>query len=459
MSHIGLSSRDAALIGVSIAALIGITSFRLYEHFQISGVRARVHQAHDAAYYTGELIENLLDAETGQRGYLITGSVAYLQPYNAAMEAIPRALTTFRDSTKAVGVAPEQCLRIQQAVDRKLQELSTTVSLYRRGQRKAAIDLLRSDLGNRLMAQLRKDCDSLRSAYFRLAEQESMRVDKRNMHGVWISCLGNGAVAIILIFAGIRLNESFTQKRNLLDQVSESGRQYQLLAERLDGVREDERADLAREIHDVLGQSLTAIKLDLTMTMRHLTKPDHDAAATTRTLKQAAEETDELIRSLRRISSGLRPALLDQLGLFATIEACTQEWQQRTGIKTEVQLPSTRINLTPKQRIALFRIFQESLTNIVRHANASNVTISASIDSGFLKMEIQDDGAGFEPAIAARKSLGLLGMQERARLIGADLSFESTPGQGAIVHILFPLQEVAAVDVRAQNDGAAYSAG
>lgn len=459
MSHIGLSRRDAVLIGVSVAALIGITSFRLYEHFQISGVRARVHQAHDAAYYTGELIENLLDAETGQRGYLMTGSLAYLQPYNAAMEAIPRALTAFRDSAKAAGIETKQCLRIQQAADRKLQELSTTVSLYRHGQRKDAIDLLRSDLGNRLMAQLRNDCDSLRSAYFRLAEQESMRVDKRNAQGLWVSCLGNSAVAIILIFAGIRLNESFTQERNLLGQVSESGRQYQLLAERLDEVREDERADLAREIHDVLGQSLTAIKLDLTMTMRHLTKPDHDAAATTRTLKQAAEETDELIRSLRRISSGLRPALLDQLGLFATIEACTQEWQQRTGIKTEVQLPPTRMNLTPKQRIALFRIFQESLTNIVRHANASNVTISASTDSGFLRMEIQDDGVGFEPAIAARKSLGLLGMQERARLIGADLGFESTPGQGAIVHILFPLHEVAAVDARIQNDDAAYSAG
>ena len=265
---------------------------------------------------------------------------------------------------------------------------------------------------------------------------------------------------MILIFAGVRLNESFLQERGLLAKVSESGRQYQLLAERLDMVREEERADLAREIHDVLGQSLTAIKFDLTRMVRVLTKPEYATATPViGTLKQATGELDELIRSLRRISSDLRPVLLDQLGLFPSMEAYAREWQQRTGIKTDVQLPQIRMDLSPKQRIALFRIFQESLTNVVRHACASQVVISASADSGSVAVRIEDDGIGFEPAVAATKSLGLLGMQERARLIGAELRIDSSPGQGASVGILLQFQGMATLDGSSQNDDAAYSAG
>ena len=264
---------------------------------------------------------------------------------------------------------------------------------------------------------------------------------------------------MILIFAGVRLNESFLQERGLLAKVSESGRQYQLLAERLDTVREDERSDLAREIHDVLGQSLTAIKFDLTRMVRVLTKPGYATATPViGTLKQATGELDELIRS-RRIASDLRPVLLDQLGLFPSMEAYAREWQQRTGIKTDVQLPQIRMDLSPKQRIALFRIFQESLTNVVRHACASQVVISASADSGSVAVRIEDDGIGFEPAVAATKSLGLLGMQERARLIGAELRIDSSPGQGASVGILLQFQGMATLDGSSQNDDAAYSAG
>jgi len=460
LSRIGLSKREVTLIGISIAVLIGITSFRVYEHFRIYSVREHIHEAHEAAYYTGELIEDLLNAETGQRGYLLTGSLAYLQPYGAAMHAIPVALKAFRDSSDAVALEPERCLRVQQAAARKIQELSTTVALYSSGKKQSAIDLLHSNLGNQLMERLRRECDSLRTAYFRRAEEESLRLDRRNAKGLWISLLGNGGVAMILIFAGVRLNESFLQERGLLAKVSESGRQYQLLAERLDTVREEERADLAREIHDVLGQSLTAIKFDLTRMVRVLTKPEYATATPViGTLKQATGELDELIRSLRRISSDLRPVLLDQLGLFPSMEAYAREWQQRTGIKTDVQLPQIRMDLSPKQRIALFRIFQESLTNVVRHACASQVVISASADSGSVAVRIEDDGIGFEPAVAATKSLGLLGMQERARLIGAELRIDSSPGQGATVGILLQFQGMATLDGSSQNDDAAYSAG
>jgi signal transduction histidine kinase len=444
---------------MSIAALIGITSFRVYEHLKISAVRERVHQAHEAAYRTGELFEDLLDAETGQRGYLLTGSPAYLQPYRAAMSKIPVALKAFQVSTEQVGIEPERCLQIQQATAQKVKEISTTVSLYDQNKKQAAIDLLLSNVGNRLMQQLRKNCDLLRPAYFQWAEQESLQLDRRNANGLWISLIGNAAVTIILIFAGIRLNESFLQEGDLLAQVSETGSQYQLLAERLNVIREDERADLAREIHDVLGQSLTAIKFDLSKTARVLTELGDDTAAARRTLLQATGEVDELIRSLRRISSHLRPVLLDQLGLFPTIEAHAREWQQRTGIDTEVRFSSSDLELNPKQSIALFRIVQESLTNVVRHANASHVVISGSAGSGSLALQIEDNGIGFDPEIATKKSLGLLGMQERARLVGAQLRFDSSPGQGAIVRILLQLQGEMALSGSSLNDDTSYSAG
>jgi signal transduction histidine kinase len=151
--------------------------------------------------------------------------------------------------------------------------------------------------------------------------------------------------------------------------------------------------------------------------------------------------------------------LLDQLGLFPTIEAHAREWQQRTGIDTEVRFSSSDLELNPKQSIALFRIVQESLTNVVRHANASHVVISGSAGSGSLALQIEDNGIGFDPEIATKKSLGLLGMQERARLVGAQLRFDSSPGQGAIVRILLQLQGEMALSGSSLNDDTSYSAG
>jgi len=227
-----------------------------------------------------------------------------------------------------------------------------------------------------------------------------------------------------------------TERKQTEKKLQNSFEQLRALAGRLQSVREEERARVAREIHDELGQAMTAIKMDLTALILELPANGNEAS---KRIERSLKLVDGTIQAVRRIATELRPGILDDLGLAAAVEWAAEEFQARTGITCHVSLPASDIALDPERATALFRIFQETLTNVARHAKATGVDVTLARNTGDLFLEVHDDGKGIsDEELSERKSLGILGMRERALLLGGELTIIGAPGRGTTVKVRIP---------------------
>jgi PAS domain S-box-containing protein len=212
--------------------------------------------------------------------------------------------------------------------------------------------------------------------------------------------------------------------------------QLRALTARMQSVREEERARVAREIHDELGQALTGIKLESASLLREL---PGDAKQQSNRAESILKLADETIQAVRRISTELRPGILDDLGLVAAVEWVAQEFEARTGTKCRLDLPKDDIAVDQELATALFRILQETLTNVARHANATQVNIRLAKEGGVLVLEVHDNGRGIsEEELSAGRSLGILGMRERVLLLGGELTIKGVPGKSTTVRVRIP---------------------
>ena len=233
------------------------------------------------------------------------------------------------------------------------------------------------------------------------------------------------------------LRIEIAERQRAEDQFKASLDQLRALAARLQSVREEDRTSIAREIHDELGQACTAIKMDLALIGRKATKRQTQLRAK---VDSAIRLVDEMIVTLRRIASELRPRTLDDLGLTAALEWQAHEFESRTGIRCYVTLLQEPLALDSERSTAIFRIFQESLTNVARHANATRVEARLEREADQLLFQVHDNGRGFDPEEAkTRRSLGLVGMQERALLLNGELKVEGVPGVGTTMTLRIPL--------------------
>jgi PAS domain S-box-containing protein len=227
-----------------------------------------------------------------------------------------------------------------------------------------------------------------------------------------------------------------TERKRAQEQLQASRAALRLLAARQHEVRECERTRIAREIHDTLGQALTALKLQLAAAQ---TAAAEQAPALEHRLSETALMVDDLVKTVRRIATELRPPVLDQLGLSAAIEWLAGDFSRRTGITCEPRLLPTNGAINSELATALFRIVQEALTNVSRHAGASHVSLELGITSGCVTLDVSDDGRGItEAAATGPGSLGILGMRERAGALGGVLEVAPRSGGGTRVTAWFP---------------------
>ena len=237
--------------------------------------------------------------------------------------------------------------------------------------------------------------------------------------------------------------EDVTARKLAEKGLRRSREELRALAGHLQSAREEERIWIAREIHDELGQALTALKIDLSWLESRLPKEMTSLTAKTRVMSTLIADT---IQSVRKIATALRPGVLDNAGLTAAIEWQAQEFQARTGIECALTLPQEEVTLDKERALPIFRIFQETLTNIARHAGASKVAVGLKANAGRLILEVHDNGRGITATEASNsKSLGLLGMRERALLIGGEVSINGGPGKGTRVTVQVPLSNPGAV--------------
>lgn len=261
---------------------------------------------------------------------------------------------------------------------------------------------------------------------------------KKDGTSIWVLLNGRAvrdAGGAILYFEGFV--QDITAAKRATEEVAQSRKRLRDLSRRLHDVREQERRRIAREIHDDLGQPLTALRMDLAWLTARIPPDAEPLLAKTRVMEQVVDDT---IDKVRDIATQLRPAVLDDLGLVPAIEGEADDWARRSGVRCELDLPADTLRLDDQRATAVFRVLQEALTNVARHARAACVRIRLRVALGEVVLEVSDDGRGItEPEIGGRRSLGLLGIRERVVAWGGEMGIRGVPNGGTTITVCLPL--------------------
>jgi len=245
------------------------------------------------------------------------------------------------------------------------------------------------------------------------------------------------------VFVGLHdmnrmLNAELAERALSEQRLRASEENLRALATHLQSVREEERIHIAREIHDELGQALTGLKFELNTFAKHF--ENDDAAARQDKQQTLNVAIDRIINSVRRIASGLRPEVLDEIGLAAAFDWQAREFQRRTGIRCHVNIAAQFSDPDKDRSTALFRIFQELLTNVARHANATRVNVALSEGEEALALCVEDNGRGIKETEAqSPRSLGFLGLRERVLAFGGSIDVKGDEGKGTKVCVSIPV--------------------
>jgi signal transduction histidine kinase len=391
------------------------------------------------------VLQYVLDAETGSRGYLLTGDPRYLEPYNAAVAEIGHQLDSLRTVYTANPQEYATLGALTRNVQRKLAEMDLSVRMRKQGNEDAWKFVLMTDVGKEQMDAIREQATKLINASSARMEVSQAQVRK----SLLLSRIGIAAVAMagLLAFylylrqttalelAGTRQQQVLQQERDLLErQVRERTATLAELATHLQEVREEERGHLARELHDELGALLTAAKLDVARLKSRL-GPQLSPEVSQR-LQHLTESLNSGIALKRRIIEDLRPSSLANLGLTASLEILAREFSERSGI--EVATGVEPVELDESRQLTVYRLVQESLTNVGKYAQAKQVDISVRNYGNHVEVDIKDDGIGFDVTQARPSTHGLAGMRHRVEASGGHLTVVSAPGKGTRIAAVLP---------------------
>jgi signal transduction histidine kinase len=439
MRKMGIS---LALALLAACVLIGINETGF---IQSTAALNNIAEASRTRASLNRVLQHVLDAETGSRGYLLTGDPRYLEPYNAAVAEIGQQLDALRTTYASSADDYAVLASLTRNVQRKLAEMDLSVRMRKQGNEDAWKFVLMTDVGKEHMDAIREEAGRLINAATARMEVSQVQVRRSLM----LSRIGIAAVAMagLLAFylylrqttalerAGEQQQKVLQQERDLLErQVRERTATLAELATHLQQVREEERGHLARELHDELGALLTAAKLDVARLKSRL-GPQVSPEVTQR-LQHLTEALNGGIALKRRIIEDLRPSSLSNLGLTASLEILAREFQERSGIEVTTELEP--VDLDEPRQLTVYRLVQESLTNVGKYADAKHVAIQVQNHDNHVEVEIADDGKGFDVADIRPSTHGLAGMRHRVEAAGGRLTVVSTPGSGSRISAVLP---------------------
>ena len=290
---------------------------------------------------------------------------------------------------------------------------------------------------SQLLKAIKSLREIIRSGHQKKPDEYKLR--RKDGRYIWVETEGSLLYKKGKPYAIQGLARDITEKKMAEVDLRESEEQLRNLTAHLQSIREEERAVVAREIHDELGQALTAIKMDLSWLGKKI--PEEYSSLLKKT-KAMSALIDSTIQTVQRISTELRPGLLDDIGLLAAVEWQAEEFHKRTGVVCELSVRSQDIILDQERSTAVFRIFQETLTNITRHAHASQVKVSLVKKDNTFELKVKDNGRGItEEKISNPKSLGLIGIQERVHSLNGEFNIRGIPSKGTTLTVSIPLPE------------------
>ena len=406
-----------------------------------------------ARFYLNDLAKSLLNAETGQRGYLLTGRDGYLTPYRDAQEVLRRNIDWLNNHYSK---NPDTAALIHDLVvtsDEKMSELATTIELHDKGADQAWRDLLMSDIGREKMDRVRDLTEQLLAKEAKQVDRERKSIyETLRLNRIGVSAMA--AISLLALFMYLRQTALLERQTNeetrrvaserdrLEAEVTARTVQLKELAQHLQTVREDERNHLARELHDELGALLTAAKLDVARLKSRLGSASREA------LERLAHLNETLnggIALKRRIIEDLRPSSLSNLGLIAALEILLREFSVRSEIPIEQHLE--RVELDPAAQLTVYRLVQEALTNIAKYAKAKTVVVTLEPEGDdAVRVAVQDDGVGFDDSVPRIATHGLIGMRYRVEAEGGEMRLRSARGKGTLIEATLPTKAPAGGD-------------
>jgi signal transduction histidine kinase len=430
-----------------IAFLIGLFFLASAGQARLNLTNERAHRSQLREQALNEFAGLITDAESAQRGYLLTGEGAYLSPYAAAVTNVGQALDRLHDAYGSDESSPEfHQLRI--LTGKELGELEDGVALSKKHGISAAASILGTDVGKRTMDSIVAILATMRSeeAAEAVAANSEWRTDYRLSR--WVSAagailnIGLVLLAIRLVYADMRRRARQAaalrgQKSELEQQVEARTRELTALSTHLQGVSEQEKSALSRELHDELGGLLVAARMDLSWLQQRL--PTSDPAIEQR-FKRIHESLSAGVDLKRRVVEELRPTLLDNMGLFTALRWQFKETCRRTGLHCTETIPESEMKFSPDAAIGVFRIAQEALTNILKHSEAKSADLSITLAGDTLTLQVSDDGKGIPSGRLANSTThGLASMRHRIGGLGGTWEVRTPPSGGTVVTARIPL--------------------
>ncbi len=428
-------SLGATLVVATLCALV-LAWLSEATHQRIETALTHVRAARDVRSAVHTLQHALLQAESSQRGYLITGDRQYLEPFSASVAQVNRQLDALDLLAPRTLGMPEAVAKFRGALIKKLDEMALTIRLRSENRAQAMDYVISTDVGLEQMRVLRAQGDALANAADAEVRRESTRVDRLINQSRLI--LAVGILALLAAFSlfvvqaralrrlELRRKQELQVERDTLEtRVRERTARLAELATHLQHAVENERAHLARELHDELGALLTAAKLDIARLKSRLPAGGGDVGERLRHLN---ETLNQGIALKRRIIEHLRPSALDHLGLVEALNILVAEFAQQSGIAVHAALEP--VNLDADNELTLYRVAQEALTNIGKYAQAREVTITLKSHADATEIAVVDDGIGFDPTQQKVAAHGLAGMSHRLHASGGRLEVDSAPGRG-----------------------------
>jgi signal transduction histidine kinase len=433
-----------------IVFLVGLFFLAAAGQSRLNADNARVYDSELRQESLSEFLALITDAESGQRGYLLTGDSVYLQPYTDAEPKVEAALERVREAYGGdEGNAELHELRI--LTGKKLGELEDTLAMFKHRGTAPAITAERTDGGRRTMDQISRIVSTLRQDAKKDLSDASAQWQADFRTSRWAAALGvilNIGLVLLatrLVYGDMRrrarqATDLRDQTQELERQVCERTRELTALSTHLQGVSEQEKSALSRELHDELGGLLVAARMDLSWLQQHL--PTSDPAIEQR-FKRIHESLSAGVDLKRRVVEELRPTLLDNMGLFAALRWQFKETCRRTGLECTESIPDSELKFTPEAAIGIFRVAQEALTNILKHAEATSADLAIAIEDDTFVLQITDDGKGIPShRLKTDTSHGLASMRHRIVALGGLWSLENPVSGGTIVTAQVPLSSL-----------------
>jgi signal transduction histidine kinase len=430
-----------AIVSVIVLGVSELTASR------VSQIRMEAERVHAIAASIATMREALGHAESSQRGYLLMQDRRYLEPFNEAMARAQKNFVDLTALTQGDSLASERARALVAVATSKLDEMRLTVSTEEQGRHEQAMTLMRAGYGIQLMEDLVAQANAFEEEQLRVLDQRQRDIGRSLVQqriGVGLVVFIN--LAFLAVLANMMMRQFQLRERHrreleaqaaLLErQVAARTEELSSLSSYLQSSSEREKGRLARDLHDELGGILTSAKIDIAWLEGHSKTNDPEVLPR---LKRLSETVDEAVHMKRRVVEDLRPSLLDHLGLGPALDWYVRETCSKAGLKCNFKSLPDGESVPPELSIAIYRLVQEGLTNILKHAQATEIDISLERQRNGYRLKLADNGIGIADFRADKLSHGIAGMRQRARALGGRFAMRTALGEGTTIDAYFPL--------------------